>query len=602
MKIKISDLIANFLAEKGCEQVFTVTGGGAMHLNDSFGHNEKLVCMYNHHEQACAIAAEGYTRQSGKPAILCVTSGPGGTNALTGVMGSWLDSIPVFVVSGQVKFETTIKSVPDLDLRQLGDQEFNIVDCVPSMTKYVKMIDDASTILYHLEKAWYLMTNRRPGPVWIDVPLNIQASIVETDNLIHFSIDELKDEPLDNFDLKDSNDLLNQIKLAKRPVLFAGTAIDNTGYGQKFIKFAERLNIPVVTAWNANDVIYDEHFLACGRPGTVGTRGGNFVVQNSDLLLVIGSQLNIRQISYNWKCFAQDAKLIVVDFDKNELKKPTLSIDQPIYTDLRNFIDVCLNNKDFVLDNHREWLAYAKQLNNKFPANKGNYPIKKEVVNPYEFMDMFSQNVPEGDTIVCGNGSACVVAFQAFNIKKNQRMWTNSGCASMGYGLPAAIGASVAKKGERVLCFEGDGSLQMNIQELMTVRYYNLNLKLVVLNNDGYHSIRQTQCNLFKHHSMCGVGKENGVGFPNMEKIAYAYDIPYYKIMDINSLDNIAKKFLAEENCAILEVMIDKEQFFEPKLSSKVLPDGKIISPSIEDMFPFLDRDVYNNCMIKDKE
>lgn len=600
MKIKISDLIANFLAEKGCERVFTVTGGGAMHLNDSLGHHDKLICMYNHHEQACAIAAEGYCRQTGKPAALCVTSGPGGTNALTGIMGSWLDSIPVFVVSGQVKYETTIKSVPQLKLRQLGDQEFNIVDCVACMTKYVIMVDDANTILYHLEKAWFLMLNRRPGPVWLDIPLNIQASMVETGELKHFNEAEIINEPLDKFDLSDSNNILKEINQAKRPVLFAGTAIDNTGYAKKFVEFAERLNIPVVTSWNSNDIMYDEHYLYAGRPGTVGTRGGNFVVQNSDLLLVIGSSLNIRQISYNWKCFAQNAKLIVVDFDINELRKPTLSIDYPICVDLRDFIETCLKNIDFKSDNHREWLKFCKQLNLKYPSNKGNYPIKEGVVNPYQFMDEFSKLTEEGDSIVCGNGSACVVTFQAFNIKKNQRMFTNSGCASMGYGLPAAIGAAVAKNGERVICFEGDGSLQMNIQELMTVRYYNLNLKLIIMNNDGYHSIRQTQANLFKQHPMCGVSKENGVGFPNMEKIAFAYDIPYYKITNMTDLEVISKKFLSEANCAILEVMLDKEQYFEPKLSSKVLPDGKIVSPPIDDMYPFLDRAEYEQCVIKD--
>lgn len=595
MKVKVSDLIVDFLADKGIKHCFAVTGGGAMHLNDSFGSSSRIKCIYNNHEQACSIGAEGYCRASGLPAVVNVTSGPGGTNAITGVMGAWLDSIPMFVLSGQVKFSTTIASVPHLTLRQLGDQEFNIISSVKNMTKYAVMIDNEQDILYHLEKAWYLMTEGRPAPVWLDVPLNIQGAIVETDNLRHFDVSECIAPEYDDFCDNEITKLYKLLDSTKSPVLFAGTAIRNCGYTDKFIKLAEKLDIPVVTAWNANDSIPHDHRLYAGLPGTVGTRGGNFVVQNADLLIVIGSQLNIRQISYNWENFACKAKLVVVDIDKNELNKPTLSIDWKINTDLRIFIDKLLDSEQNKTVNHSKWIDWAKNINAKYPVNTGNYKTPDNTCNPYEFFDKLSYILGDDDVIVCSNGAACVQTFQGLRIKGNQRIFTNSGCASMGYGLPASIGAAVSMPKRRVVCIEGDGSLQMNIQELGTVAEYGFNDKIIVLNNNGYHSIRQTQSNLFKHHPLCGVNRDSGVGIPDTEKIAYAYGIKYYKLDNINNLKNVVSEFLNGGNAAILEVMLDVNQNFEPKLSSRVLPDGTMISATLDDMYPFLDRDEYES-------
>ena len=338
MKIKISDYIAEFMVKNGITDIFTITGGGAMHLNDSFGKNEKLNWTYNHHEQACAIAAESYARLTGNIAGICVTSGPGGTNALTGVLGGWLDSIPMFVVSGQVKRATTIWST-SLNLRQLGDQEFNIVDCVKSMTKYAVMITEENTISYHLEKALYLAKNGRPGPVWIDVPLDVQGATVNTDELIHFNESECSDENPKAVTDESIQVIINKIKQAKRPVILAGSAIRLSNCHDQFIELIEKLNIPVVTAWNAHDNIWDEHPLFCGRPGTIGNRGGNFVVQNSDLLISLGCRLNIRQISYNWENFAKHAYKISVDIDEAELYKPTLKIDYPIHANVKDVIE-----------------------------------------------------------------------------------------------------------------------------------------------------------------------------------------------------------------------------------------------------------------------
>ena len=488
MKKKVSEFIADYLAGKGVTHVFTVTGGGAMHLNDALGHHERLTCIYNHHEQASAIAAEGYTRMSGRLAAVCVTSGPGGTNAITGVLGGWLDSIPMFVVSGQVKRETTIHATK-VPLRQLGDQEYDIVSSVRPMTKYAAIVLDPADIAYHLEKAYHLAVNGRPGPVWLDVPLDVQAAIVDTDGLRHYDPESDDGDKTVRYDTSLTNAIVEKLKTAKRPVLLLGTGVRLADCRDDVLRFAETARIPIVTAWNAHDLIWDDHELYCGRPGTVGTRGGNFIVQNCDLLLVLGCRMNIRMISYNYKDFARGAYKIVVDIDENELKKPTVNIDMPIWADLRDVVGDLL-----------------------------------APLNPYVFVSDFFQGLDDDDQVVCGNGSACVIGFQAAVIKRNTRLFTNSGCAAMGYGFPAAIGACVARGGRRVICIDGDGSFQMNLQELQTVVYNRLNLKILYLNNNGYHSIRQTQQNLFKGRPLVGVCDGNGLSFPQAERLAYAYD------------------------------------------------------------------------------
>lgn len=598
MKIKVSEYIANFFSNNGIDHIFTITGGGAMHLNDAFGHHEKLKCVYNHHEQACSIAAEGYARLTNKLAGVCVTSGPGGTNAITGVLGGWLDSIPMFIVSGQVKTSTTVWST-DLPLRQLGDQEFDIVSCVKTMTKYAHMITDATEIRYHLEKALYLCLNGRPGPVWLDIPLDIQAAIIDTESLNGFiPEDDKKENPV----IEDNSifsEVIEKIKQAKRPVILAGSAIRLANSHKEFIQLIEKLNIPVVTAWNAHDNLWDDHRLYCGRPGTVGDRGGNFVVQNSDLLISLGCRLNIRQISYNWENFANKAYKIVVDIDKAELQKPTLKVDMPIHANVKDVINGLLNsNIDISKDLHKEWLEWAKDVNRRYPIVRDEYYENKSYANPYVFMRELFECLEEDDVVITGNGSACVCSFQAAYIKKGQRLFTNSGCASMGYGLPAAFGATVALDGKRVICLDGDGSIQMNIQELQTIVHNNSNLKIFWLNNDGYHSIRQTQKNLFRE-PLVGVNGENGISFPQAERIAMAYGIKYYKIGSNSEIKDIVNELLSEEGPIICEVVLDPNQNFEPKLSSKVLPDGKIISPSIEDMYPFLDREEYEENILK---
>lgn len=591
MKIKVAEYIADFLVKNGIKHNFTVTGGGAMHLNDALGHNENIVSIYNHHEQACAIAAEAYARLTGNLACVCVTSGPGGTNAITGVLGGWLDSIPMFVLSGQVKRETTIWST-DVPLRQLGDQEYNIIDSVKPMTKYAHMITEPNEIRYHLEKMLYLAMSGRKGPVWLDIPLDVQAAIVETAELQGFDPIELGKVENPIYDKSLTSKIIEKIQNAKRPVVFAGSGIRLGKAHDEFLALVDKLHIPVVTAWNAHDDLWDEHPCFCGRPGTVGTRGGNFIVENSDLLLVLGCRLNIRQISYNYKDFAKNAYKIVVDIDETELRKPTLKVDMPVNADVKDIMADLLKAEFKGTEAHKRWLAWSRNINAEYPATLPRYYDTKKPMNPYAFITEFFKELQEGDDIICGNGSACVITFQAANLKENQRLFTNSGCAAMGYGFPAAIGCAVANGSKRTICIDGDGSFQMNIQELQTVVYNNLNLKIIYINNNGYHSIRQTQTNLFKP-PLVGVSEGNGLSFPDAEKIAYAYGIPFVKIDDIDNVSPEIKKVLENEGPVFCEVVVDSRQSFEPKLSSKVLPDGRIVSPPIDDMFPFIDKEEY---------
>lgn len=602
MKVKIAKYVADFLVEKGISHMFTVTGGGAMHLNDAFGHKDGLTCVYNHHEQACAIAAEGYARLENRVAAVCVTSGPGGTNAITGVLGGWQDSIPMFIVSGQVKRETTTWAT-DVPLRQLGDQEFQIVDCIKGMTKYAVMITEPKEIRYHLEKAWYLCMHGRKGPVWLDIPLDVQAALVETEMLSGFDEKAAEKEGLKKqeepvYDDSLTESILEKIKNAKRPVILAGTGIRLAGAYEEFRNAVEVLGIPVVTAWNAHDLLEDMYPFYCGRPGSVGTRGGNFIVQNCDLLLVLGCRMNIRMISYNYKEFAKNAYKIVVDIDEAELRKPTVQVDLSVHADVKDVLRALAESgyqrteKKSGQDKHGDWVSWCRAIDKKYPAVLPEYRQTQTPVNPYVFIDEFSRCLKEEDSVICGNGSACVVTFQAMHIKRGQRLFTNSGCAAMGYGFPAAIGCCVAKQGERVICVDGDGSFQMNIQELQTVVHHRMNLKIFILNNNGYHSIRQTQTNLFEP-PLVGVCAENGISFPDLEKLASAYGVSYERIETLQEISGKTKRALEMTGPVICEVIVDPKQNFAPKLSSKVLPDGRIVSPEIDDMFPFLPREEY---------
>lgn len=594
MKIKVAKYISQFLVDNGIKDCFMVTGGGAMHLDDAIGHQEGMHCVFNHHEQACSIAAEGYTRMTGKLAAVCVTSGPGGTNAITGVMGGWLDSIPMFVLSGQVKRETTIWSCPELGLRQLGDQEFDIINSVSNMTKYAVMLTNPKEVAYHLEKALYLALNGRGGPVWIDIPLDVQGAMVETDELIHFNPEEEKpwQVPEVKGDVVDT--IFTKIKNAKAPLILVGTGIRLGGAEELLLKLLDKLQIPVVTAWNANDVLAADSPYFAGMPGTVGTRPGNFAVQNCDLLISLGCRLNIRMIGYNHFDFAKNAYKIIVDIDPRELIKPTIRPDMPVNADVKDLISKMLEVDYSVEEKHKSWLQWCQNLVKEYPAACDEYHRNDGgLINPYIFTDKLFSHLKDDDRIICGNGSACVITFQAGKIKQGQRMFTNSGCAAMGYGLPAALGVAVSDNSRRTVCIDGDGSVMMNIQELATIAQNNLDMKLIILNNNGYHSIRQTQTNLFQP-PFIGIDGDSGVGFPDFKLLAQAFGFKYFTLDSEDNCDKVLEEALNCDGPCICEAVVDPTQNFAPKSSSKVLPDGRITSPSLDDMAPFLDREIFD--------
>lgn len=603
MKIKVSEYIADFFVKKGVTDVFMVTGGGAMHLNDAIGHKKGITCTYNHHEQACAIAAEGYARLTGRVAPVCVTSGPGGTNAITGVIGAWQDSIPMFVISGQVKCETTT-AYTGVPLRQLGDQEFQIIDSVRNMTKYAVMVTDKNRIGYHLEMAWQLCLSGRPGPVWLDIPLDVQAALIDDSG----QTDASPFVPAHcDYDTSVTAKIIEKIKSAERPVILAGTGINVAGARTEFLECAKCLGIPVLTAWNAHDVMPADDPLFCGKPGTVGLRGGNFIAQCADLMIVLGCRMNIRMISYNKLAFASDAFKIVVDIDENELKKPTVRVDMPVHADVKDVMSDLVRyvkkSGEYDSHMHERWLRRARDIDARYPAVLDSYRHTTRL-NPYVFFEALFNVLEEGDVMVTGNGGACVIGFQTAKIKKDQRIFTNSGCAAMGYGFPAAIGAAVARRrdcaedhdrSDRVICVDGDGSFMMNIQELQTVRYNDYDLKIIILNNNGYHSIRQTQRNLFAGRELIGVCDGNGLSFPDFEKVAGAFDIPYVRIDSEDGIEDMIRDAINSDGPVMIEAVVDEDQNFEPKLSSKVNPDGTITSAANDDMFPFLPHEEYES-------
>lgn len=593
MKIKVAKYISQFLVDQNISDCFMVTGGGAMHLDDAIGHQAGMHCTFNHHEQACAIAAEGYARMTGTIAAVCVTSGPGGTNAITGVLGGWLDSIPMFIISGQVKRETTVWACRELNLRQLGDQEFNIVASVRNMTKYAVMVTNPQEIAYHLEKALFLALSGRKGPVWLDIPLDVQGAMIDTDTLLHFDSNKESFWNLPDVSQKTVAILLQKIRESKAPLVLAGTGINLGGAREKLLAFLDKFHIPAVTAWNANDTVSFDNPYYVGMPGTVGIRSGNFAVQNCDLLISLGCRLNIRMIGYNHFDFAKNAFKVVVDIDKRELCKPTIQADLPVHTDVSRFLDVMLAQEYEPPEKHADWLGWCKALLYRYPAVREEYHnAGTGLLNPYVFIDkLFSHLVPD-DRIICGNGSACVITFQTAKIKQGQRMFTNSGCAAMGYGLPAALGVAVSDNRRRTICIDGDGSVMMNLQELATVAYNKLNLKLFILNNNGYLSIRQTQRNLFQP-PFIGIDSDSGIGFPDFEKLAESFGLQFFRIDNENNADIVLENVLDYDKACICEVIVDSSQNFEPKSSSKVLPDGRILSPSLDDMSPFLPRDEF---------
>lgn len=774
MKIKLANYISETLVANGITQNFSVTGGGAMHLNDAFGHQKGMHTLYQHHEQACAMAAESYARIYNRPALLCVTSGPGGTNAITGVLGAWLDSIPMLIISGQVRYDNTARWAEEQNgtrLRAMGDQEFDITKSIDCMTKYSEMLTDPYRVRYALEKCIYLSQTGRPGPCWLDIPVDIQGKYIETDELIGFDpvdyaaggdgwekenahripadADTAKREAaVPPVDSQQVQLILEKIRASRRPIFYTGNGIRIAGAESLFLEVAHLLNIPVVVGWNGPDIIPSDDPLYVGRPGGRGDRPGNLAVQNADLILSIGSRLNIRQVGYDFKSWARDAYVIVNDIDADELRKPSVHCDLAVHADARQLLKCLLRElhalghtpahplfqggegllrddalrvchteearQDVLAENavaqpstgtpaedsssdagtvnkettpavaRLSWLATCAFYRDNYPTILPEYLAPSDptlspedpasFANVYALIKELSDQAAPGQVTVVGNGSPCVAGGQAYRIKPGTRFISQDGVASMGYGLPAAIGAAVAvhasvdatpcggadaslpretsdaNAGDAqqdhdysalaadpsfhesaddrlaaelrdpywtgrdehypayekhdILVLTGDGSIQMNLQELQTIISHQLPIKIFVINNGGYHSIRQTQTNLFRGEPLVGIGVDSGMGgvqdlsFPDMEKIAHAYGFPFIRAHHNEELHDAVAETLATDGPAICEIMVTLTQQFLPKSAAKRLPDGSIISPPLEDLAPYLPDEEMDRIMI----
>lgn len=599
--MRLADYCMLFLADRGVRHVFVVTGGGAMHLNDALGREPRLAYVCNHHEQASAMAAEGYARVTGTPGVVSVTSGPGGVNALNGVFGAFTDSIPMIVLSGQMKRETLLATHGLLGrLRQLGDQEVDITGMAQRITKSAVLLTDPKRIRYELERAWHLCQTGRPGPCWIDIPVDVQAADIDPAELEGYAAEPppgvVTGEQLSHL----ATTVLDKIKAAQRPVLLAGTGVRIAGATDLFRRVAGKLGIPVATAWT-HDIIETSDPHACGKAGSIGDRPGNFTVQNSDLVVVIGSRLNIRQVSYDWKNFAPRAEKVIVDIDPEELAKPMVRPDLSICADAREFLyclDAAIAARGGDCGRHAGWLAWCRERVALYPVfDPVRQASRPDAINPYHFARELFAAIGDDDVIVCGDATACIVTFQSSVIRANTRLFSNSGSASMGYDLPAAIGAAVARGGKRVICLAGDGSVQMNIQELQTLRHHGWPIKLFILNNGGYLSIRQTQTAFFG--LAVGAGAASGVTCPNFVRVAEAYGLPASRLDQPEFGPDLAA-MLAAPGPHVCEVVLDPAQGFEPKLSSRRLPDGRMVSSPLDDMAPFLDRDELERNRITD--
>ena len=599
MMQKVSDYIADFFADHGIRTVYTVVGGGAMHMNDSFGHHPRLTCVYNHHEQASAMAAEAHFRVNGEMAGLCVTSGPGALNALNGVAGAYQDSIPLLVVSGQVK-TTLLASRSGLRLRTMGGQEFDICSALENIAKYSVTVMDPADIRFVLEKALHAARSGRPGPAWLDVPVDIQGARVETADLRGYDPltdpdwireEETRETP-DSLREKISR-ILAMLREAERPVFYAGNGIRISGSRPEMLEVIRRLKLPTVTCWDSIDLLETEHPLYVGRPGTMGDRPGNFAVQNSDLVLSVGARLSIYQVGYNRDTWARAARIIDVDIDDQELRKPIIRVDLPVCCDAKLFLQTmldCLRPGDEAKD-RESWLERCRAWKKRYPVVSEKHFRDQRPMNVYALVDSLSRSLPAGTVTVAANGSASVVGSAAYYIGKGSRFLMNCAISSMGYELPAAVGACVAGGKRPVICLAGDGSIMMNLQELQTIVTNRLPVKIVLIANQGYHQIRLTQTNLFEKHFV-GIGPESGdLGFPDFGKVAGAFGIPYLRCGELAALPDALRWLNDQPGFCMLEAEVTTTQVFEPKSATRRLEDGSLYSPPLEDLAPFLSRE-----------
>lgn len=591
--IKVSDYIIRFINKNmGVKDVFMLAGGGWMHLLNSLGKNKNINYICNLHEQGATIAAEAYGQYTNNIGVVMVTTGPGGTNAITGVAAAWIDSTPMMVISGQVKRADMIL---DKKVRQFGPQEVNIVPIVKSVTKYAVTVMKPEKIRYHLEKAYYMATTGRKGPVWLDIPLDIQGAVVDENKLEKFVPEK---EISFNFKKK-INTVVDLINKSKRPVFFAGSGVCLSNAQKQFLQLVKNLNIPVLTTWKTIDLLDEKNPLFIGRPGSIASRGANFNLQNSDLFISVGARMDLPQTAFNHKNFAKNAKKIIVDIDENEIKKLNMNIDIKFVCDAKLFIDELYKNKEKIIYKDNGWIKQCKNLLNKYPLALNEYLKLKKYVNSYVFIDALSQEMSEKDVLIPGSSGSCSeITCQCFKVKKGQVVLNNQGLGSMGFGLPASIGACIASGKKRTICINGDGGFLLNVQELEVVKRLNLPIKFFILNNGGYGSIRNMQNSHFNGYYV-GSEKTSGLTLPDIRKIAKSYGIQTSKIDNHKKLNEKIRKVLNCKGPHICEIIITPNQQTQPKVSSKKLENGSMISMPIENMYPFLSEEELDKNIIK---
>jgi len=598
--MKLSDYVIQRVSQE-VKHVFMLAGGGCMHLVDSVGRCRDIEYICNLHEQACAIAADAYSQYTNNIGVALVTTGPGGTNTVTGVGAAWLDSTPCLFISGQVKRA-------DLSVgrgvRQMGFQEINIVDIVRPITKYVVTVTEPTSIRYHLEKALYLARHRRPGPVWIDIPLDVQTAEIDPNKIQNFDPAEIGN-PFDQDLLKQQvSHTIQLLNKAERPVILVGNGVRLAKGIDDFLRLIEILRVPVLTTWKTIDFLPDDHPLYIGRPGSVGQRGANFAQQNSDWILILGARLDLGQTGYNHHNFARCAKKIMVDIDSAEIMKMDMMIDVPACVDASLFIQEFLRQQHSIVFRDRSsWIARCQEWKKRYPVILPDYWEEQEGVNNYVLIDVLSEELSGNDPLVPGSSGACSeITMQSFRVKQGMRILNSQGLGAMGFGIPASIGGCLASGKKRTICIDGDGGFQLNIQELETVRRLNLPIKFFVLNNNGYASIRATQRTHFDGHYV-GSDPSSGLTLPNLIKIAEAYDIKTFTIDSHAGISRKIREILEYDGPVICDVKITPNQFTAPRISSTVTPDGTMVSKPLEDLWPSLDREEFlSNMMIPLKE
>lgn len=596
MKKRVADIIMDILVEEGITDSFAVVGGGAMHLDNALGQKKEINKIFNHHEQACAMAAEAYAKINGNIPLVLVTSGPGATNTLTGVMGAWVDSLPMLIISGQVRYDLSVPKT-GLSLRFRGGQEFNIVDTVKTMTKYSKMVTDPLSIKLEIKKAIQIATSGRRGPVWLDIPLDAQMIEIEEEDLLDLDNSHRFQS---NITVETIKDITSALKSTQRPVILVGNGVGNSGAIPLFRKVAKKLGVPVIAAAQASDIMYREDENYFGIAGLIGWRSGNFVLQNADFILSIGTSLGFKTTGYAQDEFAKNAKIYMVDADENEAKKPGVRVDKFIHADVNDFLELWLENIEKI-DVKTSWKNYCKMVKNKFNIYEvtDNLSMDERVCS-YYFWQKYDDIAPDDDITILGNNTGISSKVQIGVLKEHQRTMTNDNCGSMGYDIPASIGAAIATH-KQVICATGDGSIMMNLQELQTIIHYNLPIKIIIFANDGYNAFRQT-CKNFFNNVYVGCDSNTGVSFPSFQKIADAFGFKYHHCYNNAEVEEGINWLFHIDGQAILEVDQRLDDPVTPKIMSRINDKGEFETPKLHDMYPFISDEILDSLMISEKD